>query len=103
MILLVGIGAVTLRDDKPCQNGLGALLSRKRGKREADVVPVDRLMDKVTQEITVQGGVQQSMPQRGACLLRSHDLPRKSHGWAPRPEVLNSSLTQSAQWARPVR
>ena len=53
VLLLVGIRAVTLRDDKPSQNGLGALLGRKRGKREADVVPVDRLMEKVAQKVTV--------------------------------------------------
>ena len=53
VILLVGVRAVALRDDEPRQNGLCAFFGRKRGKREADVVPVDRLMDKVTQEITV--------------------------------------------------
>ena len=103
VILLVGVRGVALRNDESGQDGSRSFVGGERGERKANVVPVDHLMDKVAKEVAVQGSVQQGVSHGGARIVGSHNLPRKGHSWAPRPEVLHPSLTQPAEWARPVR
>ena len=53
VILLVGVRGVALRNDESGQDGSRPFVGGERGEREANIVPVDHLMDKVTKEVAV--------------------------------------------------